>query len=128
MNQFKSNIAIEETAAKTPVNPNADEALKKASEFTFFLPKEALTKAVPAIVMGVIVAIIYIALSHFHTKSLKRKADLKNELNELRSEYITVKSSLMKKSSQSEVAKDLQMQGVVELRTPPNIIIKDKKK
>ena len=68
------------------------------------------------------------SISHFHVKSLKKKAELKSELNELRSEYITVKSSLMKKSSQSEVAKDLLPEGVNELRTPPYIIIQQKSK
>ena len=53
---------------------------------------------------------------------------MKKELNELRSEYITVKSSLMKKSNQSEVAKELETEGIKELRTPPNIIEKDEKK
>ena len=34
----------------------------------------------------------------------------------------------MKKSSQSEVAKDLMPEGVKELRTPPFIILKEKNK
>ncbi len=126
MNQFKANIA-NENEVKTPVNLGADEALKKASEFNFFIDKESIGKTLPAIIMGVFVAIVYISLSHFHVKSLKQKEDLKKELNELRSEYITVKSGLMKKSNQSEVAKELEPEGIKELRTPPNIIEKDKK-
>ncbi len=127
MNQFKSNIA-HENEVKTPVNPGADEALKKASEFTFFIDKDSIGKTLPAIIMGVFVAIVYISLSHYHVKSLKQKEELKKELNELRSEYITVKSSLMKKSNQSEVAKELETEGIKELRTPPNIIEKEEKK
>ena len=126
MNQFDKNIN-DENQVKTPVNKGADEALKKASEFTFFIDRENLGKSIPAIIMGVLVAIVYISLSHYHVKSLKQKDDLKKELNELRSEYISVKSSLMKKSNQSEVANELLPEGIKELRTPPNIIEKDKK-
>ena len=52
---------------------------------------------------------------------------MKTELNELRSEYISLKSSLMKQSNQSEVAKRLSEQGIKELRTPPIIIESEKK-
>ncbi len=127
MNQFKSHIA-NDNEVKTAVNTGADDALKKASEFSFFIDKDNIGKTLPAIIMGVCVAIVYISLSHYHVKSLKQKEELKKELNELRSEYITVKSSLMKKSNQSEVAKELETEGIKELRTPPNIIEKDEKK
>lgn len=126
MNQFKTNTAPA-NAPKSQVNKEADEVLKKASEFTFFLSRDNLGKALPAIIMGVLVIIVYISLSHYHVKSLKQKDDLKKELNELRSEYISVKSSLMKKSNQSEVAKELSPEGVKELRTPPHIIENEKK-
>ncbi len=119
-------MAPEETS-KAPVNQGADEALKKASDFNFFISRENLSKAIPGIIVGVVVAIVYISLSHYHVKSLKEKEELKLRLNELRSEYISVKSSLMKKSNQSEVARDLEPFGIKELRTPPAIIEKDKK-
>jgi hypothetical protein len=128
LNQFRSNIEPTgpETASK-PVNPAADEALKKASDFSFFIEKEKLGKVLPPIFMAVIVMIVYISLSHFHVKSLKQEEELKNELNELRSEYISVKSNLMKQSNQSEVARRLEAEGIRELRTPPSIIKEDKK-
>ncbi len=127
MNQFRTHIEDAEREAKAPVNPAADEALKKASDFSFFIRKEQLGKIMPPIFLGVTVMIVYISLSHFHVKSLKQKEELKNELNELRSEYISVKSSLMKQSNQSEVAKRLEGEGIKELRTPP-LIIKEGKK
>ena len=78
--------------------------------------------------MAVGIIAVYIALSHFHVKSLKEKEVLKSELIELRSEYISVNSSLMKQSNQSSVAKRLSTEGIKELRTPPMIIEKDIKK
>jgi hypothetical protein len=124
MNKFKSHI--EESTGK-PVNPQADEMLKKASDFSFFMNRESLSGLLPPLLMTVVLAIIYISLSHFHVKSLREKEELKTELNELRSEYISVKSNLMKQSNQSEVAKRLETEGVKELRTPP-IIIEDENK
>lgn len=106
----------------------ADEVIKKASEFDFFISKDSLNRLLPPLFMGVAVTVVYIALSHFHVKSLKEKEDLKKELNELRSEYISAKSNLMKRSNQSEVANRLQLEGVKELRTPPAIIEKEAKK
>lgn len=122
MNQFKSNTESQPKGESKAQNPEADEMLKKASDFSFFAEKESLGKLMPPIFMTVGIIIVYIALSHFHVKSLREKEELKNELNELRSEYISVKSSLMKQSNQSEVARRLEAEGVKELRTPPVII------
>jgi predicted membrane protein len=126
LNHYKSHTTTE-NEIKAPVNKGADEVLQKASDFTFFLSRESIGQSIPAIITGVVVAIFYISLSHYHVKSLKKKEDLKKELNELRSEYISVKSSLMKRSNQSEIAKELLPEGIEELRTPPNIIESDKK-
>ncbi|MFM6984726.1 MAG: FtsL-like putative cell division protein [Chitinophagaceae bacterium] len=128
MNQFKSNIDNVQTEKNSEAVNGADEVIKKASEFDFFISKDSLNRLLPPLFMGVGVMVVYIALSHFHVKSLKEKEDLKKELNELRSEYISAKSNLMKRSNQSEVANRLQLEGVKELRTPPAIIEKEAKK
>jgi len=128
LNQFKSNndnknIDTESTGVQGP-----DEVLKKASEFTFFINKDSINKLVAPLFTGVLITTVYISLSHFHVKSLKEKDELKKELIELRSEYISAKSTLMKQSNQSEVANRLQEEGVKELRTPPAIIEEEEKK
>ena len=128
MNQFKHNTINPEKGHASPANEQADEMLKKASDFTFFIDKDNLSKLMPPIFMAVGIIVVYIALSHFHVKSLREKEELKNELTELRSEYISVKSSLMKQSNQSSVAKRLSTDEIKELRTPPLIIEKDVKK
>lgn len=122
MNQFKPNKENKQTTVEGKDANSPDEVLKKASEFTFFIGKDSLGKLMPPLFMGVIIIIVYISLSHFHVKSLKEKETLKTQLNELRSEYISAKSNLMKRSNQSEVARRLETEGVKELRTPPAII------
>jgi hypothetical protein len=127
LNKFRENIQtkeIKETEGADKI-AQADEVLKKAGDFTFFISKDGLSKLMPPLIMGVAVMTVYISLSHFHVKSLKEKDDLSKELNELRSEYISAKSYLMKRSNQSEVAHRLEAEGVKELRTPPNIIEKE---
>jgi hypothetical protein len=130
LNFFKKNIETKgaEKDATKKENFNADEVLKNAGEFNFFIEKGNLSKLLPPIFLIVFVTIIYISLSHFHIKSLKEKEELKSQLNELRSEYISIKSSLMKQSNQSEVAKRLESEGIKELRTPPSIIEVKKQK
>ena len=128
MNQFKPNTIKPEKGNVSAANEQADEMLKKASDFSFFINKDNLSKLLPPLFMAVGIIAVYIALSHFHVKSLKEKEELKSELIELRSEYISVKSSLMKQSNQSSVAKRLGIEGIKELRTPPLIIEKDIKK
>jgi len=128
LNKFKPNIIKPEKGNVSAANEQADEMLKKASDFSFFIDKDNLSKLMPPLFMAVGIIAVYIALSHFHVKSLKEKEVLKSELIELRSEYISVKSSLMKQSNQSSVAKRLGIDGIKELRTPPLIIEKDVKK
>ena len=122
MNKFRENIAPEKSKPQVQMGEQTEEMLNKASDFSFFIPKDNLKDFMPPILMGVALMVVYISLSHFHVKSLKEKEQLKGELNELRSEYISVKSHLMKESNQSAVSKRLSTIGINELRTPPVII------
>lgn len=120
MNQFKApNIEPKAKSGKFSV---ADETIKKASDFSFFVKKEHLKGLLWPMSVFVFLTIIYVFLSHYHVKSLRKQDELKKEINELRSEYISIKSSLMKKSNQSEVSKRLESEEIKELITPPYVI------
>jgi hypothetical protein len=123
MNKFRSKPT--EQAQNPVVENNVDSTINKISEFTFFIKKEQLNDIIPALLLLVFTTILYVSLSHFHVKSLKNEDELKKEINELRSEYISVKSNLMKKSNPSEVSKRLETEGLKELTTPPIILKKD---
>ncbi len=123
MNKFRSKP--KEQAQNPVVENNVDSTINKISEFTFFIKKEQLNDIIPALLLLVFTTILYVSLSHFHVKSLKNEDELKKEINELRSEYISVKSNLMKKSNPSEVSKRLETEGLKELTTPPIILKKD---
>ncbi len=123
MNKFRSKPT--EQTQNPAVENNVDSTINKISEFTFFIKKEQLNDIIPALLLLVFTTILYVSLSHFHVKSLKNEDELKKEINELRSEYISVKSNLMKKSNPSEVSKRLETEGLKELTTPPIILKKD---
>jgi len=123
MNKFRSKPT--EQTQNPVVENNVDSTINKISEFTFFIKKEQLNDIIPAMLLLVFTTILYVSLSHFHVKSLKNEDELKKEINELRSEYISVKSNLMKKSNPSEVSKRLETEGLKELTTPPIILKKD---
>jgi hypothetical protein len=123
MNKFRSTPT--EQTQNPGVENNVDSTINKVSEFTFFIKKEQLNDIIPALLLLVFTTILYVSLSHYHVKSLKNEDELKKEINELRSEYISVKSNLMKKSNPSEVSKRLETEGLKELTTPPIILKKD---
>jgi hypothetical protein len=123
MNKFRPSP--KEQTQNPGVENNVDSTINKVSEFTFFIKKEQLNDLIPVILLLVFTTILYVSLSHFHVKSLKNEDELKKEINELRSEYISVKSNLMKKSNPSEVSKRLETEGLKELTTPPIILKKD---
>jgi hypothetical protein len=123
MNKFRSTPT--EQTQNPGVENNVDSTINNVSEFTFFIKKEQLNDLIPVILLLVFTTILYVSLSHYHVKSLKNEDELKKEINELRSEYISVKSNLMKKSNPSEVSKRLETEGLKELTTPPIILKKD---
>ncbi len=62
-------------------------------------------------------AILYIGNTYYAEKTIRNTYTVKNQLKELRYEYITTKSNLMFKSKQSEIIKQLEQKGI-DLKEP----------
>ena len=92
-----------------------------------FLTKENFVKQLPFIFFLVVLTICYIANTYYTEKIVRQIDKTKNELKELRSEYITIKSEYMNKSKQSEVAKRSASIGIKESLDPPKKIVFDNK-
>ena len=62
-------------------------------------------------------------------KKIRNLNKINTEIKELRSEYITIKSELMYKSKQSELARIIteREMGLLESSEPPKKIIRDEK-
>lgn len=100
----------------------------KALNVFGLIEKEMLVKLMPFIFFLTMIALIYIANSYYAEKTIREMDLTTKELKELRSEYITVKSDLIYKSNQTQVANAVLPAGLKESRVAPKkIVISDKK-
>ena len=92
-----------------------------------FLGKENVVQTLPFLFFLTFLVICYIGNGYYSEKSVREIHSIEGELRELNSEYITIKSDLMVKSKQSEVAKAVESLSLKESLSPPKkIIINDK--
>lgn len=84
-----------------------------------FLTRENLLRQIPFIIFITFMGIMYIANSYNAEKTIIEIGRTKNQLEELRYEYITVKSNLVFQSKQSNVAYRLSNTQVKESTVPP---------
>lgn len=92
-----------------------------------YFNKENLGNTLPFIFFFGFLVMVYISNNYYAEKTIRQKDKIKNELKELRSEYISVKSALMFGSKQSEVAKIVAPMGIKESVVPPKKITENKK-
>ena len=71
-----------------------------------------------------ILAVLYIYNGHYADKTARNINTVTKELKELQYEYKTLKSEVMFRSKQSELAKSVEPFGLKELIAPP-ILLKD---
>jgi Bacteriodetes cell division protein (FtsL-like) len=73
----------------------------------------------PRVLFVLLLVLLYVANTHYADKVVRKTNKLKNEVEDLRADYITLKADLMFKSKQSEVAKRVAALGLEEPLTPP---------
>ncbi len=83
---------------------------------------QTVIRNLPFIFFISILAICYIANSHYAEKNVREIDQIEKQLNELRWDYMTTKSQLEYMSKQSEVARMVEPTGLKELREPPKKI------
>jgi hypothetical protein len=84
-----------------------------------FLANKKTTENLPFFLFLAFLAIIYIGNSFYAEKNIRKIERLEKEMKELRYEHIYMRSKLMSKSRQSEVAESLSDLGIKASRTPP---------
>ena len=92
-----------------------------------FLTRENFLRQLPFIFFIAFVAMCYIASTYYAEKMVREIDETKSNLKELRSEYISLKSELMEKSKQSEIARRAADLMIRESTAPPEKIIMDAK-
>ena len=83
-----------------------------------------IVKNIPFFLFLAVLAVIYIYNGHYADKTVRNINKTSNELKELQYEYKTLKSEVMFRSKQSELAKAVAPLGLKELTAPP-IVLKD---
>ena len=81
-----------------------------------------LVKNIPFFLFLTVLAVIYIYNGHYADKVVRNISRTSNELKELQYEYKTLKSEVMFRSKQSELAKAVEPFGLKELRTAPVVL------
>lgn len=81
-----------------------------------------LIKNIPFFLFLAVLAVIYIYNGHYADKIVRNISKTNNELKELQYEYKTLKSEVMFRSKQSELAKAVEPFGLKELTTPPVVL------
>lgn len=127
MNKVKEKPVeqIVETVQRTKQQRKNNSARKflKAINLFGFIEKEMIAKLMPYIFFLTGIALIYIANSYYAEKTIREIDMTTKEIKELRSEYISVKSDLISKSNQSQVATLVFPAGLKESRTAPKKIV-----
>ena len=96
--------------------------------FTTFLTegvvsKEAATELMPFVIFVAMLGMIYISNRHFAEKNIREIDKLNKEVKELSWDFKTLKADLMLRSTQTEVAKQVDTLGLKEPVEPPKKIV-----
>ena len=81
-----------------------------------------IVKNIPFFLFLSALAVVYIYNGHYADKTIRNINKVSKELKELQYEYKTLKSEVMFRSKQSEMAKAVEPLGLKELVVPPIIL------
>jgi hypothetical protein len=95
---------------------------EKKSGLKRLLRYQWIVKNIPFFLFLAALAVIYIYNGHYADKIVRNIGKTSNELKELQYEYKTLKSEVMFRSKQSELAKAVEPFGLKELMTAPIIL------
>ncbi len=127
-NQFKEEITKGEVEQEVRPEPKAQKAeLPRNFITTFFkegfVSKEAATQALPFIIFLAFLAMAYIGNQNFAVKNIRDIDKVSKEVKELSWDFKTLKADLMLKSTQTEVARQVDTLGLKEPVEPPKKLI-----
>ena len=89
-----------------------------------WLNYQSIVKQIPFFLFLALLAVIYISNGHYADKTIRAINRTAKEVKELQYEYKTVKSEVMFRSKQSELAKAVEPLGLRQLTVSP-IVLKD---
>ena len=87
-----------------------------------WLNYQSIVKQIPFFLFLSLLAVIYIYNGHYSDKTIRNINRTAKEVKELQHEYKTVKSEVMFRSKQSELAKAVESLGLKELTASPAVL------
>ena len=82
-----------------------------------------IVKNIPFFLFLSALAIVYIYNGHYADNTVRSINKVNREIKELQFEYKTLKSEVMFRSKQSELAKSVETLGLKELVVPPAVLV-----
>ena len=132
IDELEELVELEEPQKESkPSKPRKKGVLAKGLSKIFggsFLSDDRAVKHVPFVLFLGLIAIFYIANGYYADDKIREENKLKNDIKELRTQYISTKSDLMFESKQRQVAKALLPIGLKEPVVAPMIIEQDSMK
>ena len=128
-NQFKQEKTDEELdQVAEPLAEQSEKAELPKKFFTLLFTEvvismESATQLLPFVVFIAFLAMIYIGNRHFAENNIRDIDKLSREVKELSWDFKTLKAELMLKSTQTEVAKEVDTLGLIEPNEPPRKIV-----
>jgi len=107
---------------KRPSSGNARNLIRFMNVFGIF-SKDQVVKLMPFILFLSLLILFYIGNSYYAEHTVRDIDKIKKELKENRAEFISVKSEMMFRSKQSEVARAVEPLLLKEATDPPKKII-----
>lgn len=102
----------------------SDTAIKEIRrDWKRLLNYQWIVKNIPFFLFLAVLAVIYIYNGHYADKTVRNINKVSRDLKELQYEYKTLKSEVMFRSKQSELAKAVEPLRLKELTTPPVILV-----
>lgn len=102
----------------------AKEARAARREWLKIFSYRWITRNIPYFLFLAGLAVVYIYNGHFAIKTIRSIERTGKEIKELQYEYKTLKSEVMFRSKQSEIAREVDTLGLKELTVPP-IVLRD---
>ncbi|MFB9862330.1 FtsL-like putative cell division protein [Rufibacter immobilis] len=95
------------------------ELVDRYTKVDWFFAEGLPVRYLPKVLFLMGITLFYIGNTHYADRTLRRIDKTKTETEDLRADYTTLKSEYMEASKQSEVARNVVPQGLVESSTPP---------
>ena len=96
---------------------------KEIKKWKRLLNYQWVVKNIPFFLFLAVLAVMYIYNGHYADKTVRNINKVSRELKELQYEYKTLKSEVMFRSKQSELAKAVEPLGLKELTSPPVVLV-----